>query len=101
MTDPVPRLPALLEAVLGVGTELELRAPLQPIVDGAAELTGARYAALGVSDPAHDGLVEVRTAGRPDTEPATEVAVEAGAGGGRGIVGREDDFVGVPIRVNE
>ncbi|WP_458244162.1 hypothetical protein [Streptomyces sp. MAI_2237] len=41
------RLPPLLEAVLSVGTDLELRAPLRHIADSAAELTGARYAALG------------------------------------------------------
>ncbi|MFF3888780.1 GAF domain-containing protein [Streptomyces sp. NPDC001914] len=63
MTDPVPGLTPLLEAVLSVGTELELRATLQRIVDAAAELTGARYATLGMRDPARDGLVRIRTAG--------------------------------------
>ncbi|MFD4626365.1 GAF domain-containing protein [Streptomyces sp. NPDC058475] len=99
MSDPVPRLPALLEAVLGVGTDLELRATLQHIVDGAAELTGARYAALSMVDPGHDGLMEVRTVGRPETEPGTEV--EAAVENGRGVVGRSDDFLGVPILVDE
>ncbi|MEU4106761.1 hypothetical protein AB0F16_40520, partial [Streptomyces tanashiensis] len=45
-----PRLPMLLEAVLSVGTDLELRTTLQHIVDSATELTGARYGALGVVD---------------------------------------------------
>jgi GAF domain-containing protein len=90
MTDPLPRLSSLLEAVLGVGTDLELRATLQHIVDGAAELTGARYAALGMVDPGQDGLVEIRTAGLPDTE-----AVD------RGPLGRSDDLLGVPIRVDD
>ncbi|MGW1511407.1 histidine kinase, partial [Streptomyces sp. NPDC002394] len=45
-----PRLPLLLEAVLGVGTDLELRTTLQHIVDSATELTGARHGALGVVD---------------------------------------------------
>ncbi|MFE4697367.1 GAF domain-containing protein [Streptomyces sp. NPDC056738] len=62
-TDPLPGLPPLLEAVLSVGTELGLRATLQRIVDAAAELTGARYAVLGMRDPARDGLVRIRTAG--------------------------------------
>ncbi|MFJ1603982.1 GAF domain-containing protein [Streptomyces sp. NPDC088253] len=66
MHDPVPRLPSLLEAVLSVGTDLELRATLQHIVDAAAELTEARYAALDMTDPARDGLTEIRTAKRPD-----------------------------------
>lgn len=69
MADPVPGLPPLLEAVLSVGTELELRATLQRIVDAAAELTGARYAALGMADPGRDGLVRIRTAEPRTTEP--------------------------------
>ncbi|WP_369246405.1 GAF domain-containing protein [Streptomyces sp. R41] len=88
MTDPVPRLPALLEAVLSVGTDLELRATLQRIVDGAAELTGARYAALGVVDPGHDGLMEIGTAELPES-------------GRRSFIGRTDDSLGVPIRVHD
>ncbi len=31
-------------------------------MDGAAELTGARYAGLGMTDPGQDGLVEIRKA---------------------------------------
>ncbi|MFD6125554.1 histidine kinase, partial [Streptomyces hydrogenans] len=42
------RLPMLLEAVLGVGTDLELRATLQHLVDSATELVGARHGALGI-----------------------------------------------------
>ncbi|GAA3853442.1 GAF domain-containing protein [Streptomyces lacrimifluminis] len=48
--------------MLGIGTDLELRTTLQHIVDGAAELTGARYAGFGMADPGHDGLVEIRKA---------------------------------------
>ncbi|WP_435885078.1 GAF domain-containing protein [Streptomyces prunicolor] len=59
--DGDPDLSRLLEAVLSVGSELELRTTLQHIVDGAAELTGARYAALGTTDPGQDGLTEIRT----------------------------------------
>ncbi|WP_392967840.1 GAF domain-containing protein [Streptomyces sp. LN245] len=74
MTDPAPGLTPLLEAVLSVGTELELRATLQRIVDAAAELTGARYAALGMRDPGRDGLVRIRTASPhvPETGPRSE-----------------------------
>ncbi|MFI2757682.1 GAF domain-containing protein [Streptomyces echinatus] len=68
--DPVPRLPPLLEAVLSVGSELELRTTLQRIVDGAAELTGARYATLGPADPGQDGLTEIRTGEPPPAAPA-------------------------------
>ncbi|WP_405925745.1 GAF domain-containing protein [Streptomyces sp. NBC_00035] len=88
MTDPVPRLPPLLEAVLSVGTDLELRVTLQHIVDSAAELTGARYAALGVADPGLDGLVEICTAGPSDG--GTAVADDSA-----------DDSLGVPIRVDD
>ncbi|MFI1352657.1 GAF domain-containing sensor histidine kinase [Streptomyces sp. NPDC020898] len=67
---PPSPLPPRLEAVLGIGTDLELRTTLQHIVDGAAELTGARYAGLGMADPGHDGLVEIRRAdlGRAERE---------------------------------
>ncbi|MFJ4834131.1 GAF domain-containing protein [Streptomyces sp. NPDC088747] len=69
MNDPVPGLPPLLEAVLGVGTDLELRVTLQHIVDSAAELTDAGYAALSLADPGHDGLVGIRTAGDSPKSP--------------------------------
>ncbi|MFJ6742396.1 hypothetical protein ACIQOU_26335 [Streptomyces sp. NPDC091279] len=60
------RLPPLLEAVLGVGAELELRTTLQRLVDSAAELTGARYATLATTGPGLDGLPEIRTPGPLD-----------------------------------
>ncbi|MET7615594.1 GAF domain-containing protein [Streptomyces sp. NPDC005408] len=53
----------LLEAVLSVGTDLELRATLQHIVDSASDLTGARYGALGVVDPERGRITELFTAG--------------------------------------
>ncbi|MGW8951505.1 GAF domain-containing sensor histidine kinase [Streptomyces sp. NPDC055709] len=61
-------LPALLEAVLGVGTDLELRGTLQHLVDSAAELTGARYGALGVVDPERGDITELFTCGLSDAE---------------------------------
>ncbi|MEV8389831.1 MULTISPECIES: GAF domain-containing protein [unclassified Streptomyces] len=63
-----PRPPSLLEAVLGIGTDLELRATLQHIVDTAAELVGARYGALGVLDPERGGLTELFTAGMSEAD---------------------------------
>ncbi|MCX2179685.1 GAF domain-containing protein [Streptomyces sp. SKN60] len=69
-TAPAPRLPMLLEAVLGVGSELELRATLQHIVDTATALTGARHGALGVVDPERGRTTERFTAGTAaDDEP--------------------------------
>ncbi|WP_369149310.1 GAF domain-containing protein [Streptomyces sp. R44] len=94
-----PRLPMLLEAVLSVGTDLELRATLQHIVDSATELTGARHGALGVVDPERHRLTELFTSGMTDEE--------------RQRIGRPDDLtadahpagvtrdrLGVPIRVH-
>ncbi|MFD5936718.1 hypothetical protein ACFWG9_37985, partial [Streptomyces sp. NPDC060333] len=46
-------LPALLEAVLSVGSELELRTTLQYIVESAAALCGARYGAGPGGEPPH------------------------------------------------
>ncbi|PZG06259.1 ATPase [Micromonospora craterilacus] len=45
------RLRALLDAVVGIGTDLDLRSTLQRIVESACELAGARYGALGVVGP--------------------------------------------------
>lgn len=45
------RLRALLDAVVGIGTNLDLRTTLQRIVQAACELVGARYGALGVVGP--------------------------------------------------
>src|SRR6185369_6963299 len=42
------RLRALLDAVVGIGTDLDLRSTLQRIVQSACSLAGARYGALGV-----------------------------------------------------
>lgn len=42
------RLRALLDAVVGIGSDLDLRSTLQRIVQSACELAGARYGALGV-----------------------------------------------------
>ncbi|GAA1904144.1 GAF domain-containing protein [Streptomyces durmitorensis] len=64
---PLPLVP-LLDAVLGVGSDLELHATLQHIVQSAAELTGARYGALGVIDPGHGKLTDLFTAGLTQAE---------------------------------
>ncbi|MFE9703544.1 GAF domain-containing protein [Streptomyces sp. NPDC005930] len=69
---PAPRLTRLLEALLDVGTDLDLSGVLQHIVDGAAELTGAGRAALVVADPGGGGRAEFRAPG-PDPVPETAV----------------------------
>ncbi|WP_254407685.1 GAF domain-containing protein [Streptomyces sp. GMY02] len=76
-----PLLPALLEAVLGIGTELELRPALQHIVDTATELIGARYGALGVVDPERGRLTELFTAGLSDSDRKRIGHLPEGRGG--------------------
>src|SRR5437763_13317799 len=56
------RLSALLDAVVGVGSDLDLRSTLHRIVVAAARLAGAKYAALGVIG-ADGRLVEFITDG--------------------------------------
>ncbi|MET9961654.1 GAF domain-containing protein [Streptomyces sp. NPDC006326] len=70
--DPDARasLPLLLDAVLGVGSEPELQATLQHIVDSATELCAARYGALGVVDPERVRLTGLYTAGMTEAERA-------------------------------
>jgi GAF domain-containing protein len=58
----------LLEAVLGIGSDLELRTMLQQIVDTATALTGARYGTLGVLDPERGTTGELYTSGLTETE---------------------------------
>ena len=57
------RTRALVEAGIALASELSLDAVLQKLVDTAAQLTGARYAALGVIDRAGRGLEQFVTTG--------------------------------------
>ena len=51
MAEPLsPTLRAVSDAVLAVAAELSVEEVLQRLVDGARELAGARYAALGIPD---------------------------------------------------
>jgi signal transduction histidine kinase len=61
------RLSALLEAVVGIGRDLDLHSTLQRIVVSACRLVGARYGALGVIGTDRD-LVEFITDGMTVTE---------------------------------
>ncbi len=56
------RLRSLLDAVVGIGTDLDLRSTLERIVAAACRLADARYGALGVLGP-DDRLVEFITHG--------------------------------------
>jgi signal transduction histidine kinase len=64
------RLRALLDAVVAIGADLDLRATLSRIVQAACRLADARYGALGVIGPDRL-LVEFITHGIGDEERAT------------------------------
>jgi signal transduction histidine kinase len=57
------RLRLLVDAGISLSSELSLEALLQRIVDAAAQLTEARYAALGVVDPSGKQLERFLTTG--------------------------------------
>jgi signal transduction histidine kinase len=57
------RARSLVEIGIALTAELSLDAVLQRLVDGAAELTGARYAALGVIDSSGRALERFLTTG--------------------------------------
>jgi signal transduction histidine kinase len=57
------RLRQLFQTSIALNSELSLDALLQTLVEGAAELTGARYAALGVIDESGQALERFVTTG--------------------------------------
>jgi two-component system, NarL family, sensor histidine kinase DevS len=77
------RLRALFAAGLAVSSELSLDALLHRLVETAAELTGARYAALGVIDASGSELEQFVTHG-VDAETRAEIG---SLPRGRGILG--------------
>ena len=77
------RLRALFEAGLAVSSELSLESLLHRLVEVAAELTGARYAALGVIDASGAELEQFLTYGIDPDARADIGALPRG----RGILG--------------
>jgi signal transduction histidine kinase len=77
------RLRALVEAGVAIASELSLDALLQRLVEKAAELTGARYAALGVIDRGGSALERFVTTG---IDEETHAAI-GDLPRGRGILG--------------
>jgi signal transduction histidine kinase len=69
-TPSEPRLRALLEAGMALASELSLDSLLQRLTELSAELTGARYAALGVIDPSGLRLERFITHGLDDEQRA-------------------------------
>ncbi|TDW21982.1 histidine kinase [Kribbella kalugense] len=68
--DTQERLRALLDAVVGIGADLDLNSTLDRIVTAACELAGARYGALGVVGADGKRLVRFITRGVTDEEIA-------------------------------
>jgi GAF domain-containing protein len=77
------RLRALFEASVAITSELSLDALLQRLVETAAEITGSRYAALGVIDRSGSQLERFLTTG---IEAETHAAI-GDLPRGRGILG--------------
>jgi signal transduction histidine kinase len=77
------RLRALVEAGIALSSELSLDAVLQKLVETAASLTGARYAALGVIDASGTRLERFLTTG---IDAETHAAI-GDLPTGRGILG--------------
>ena len=77
------RLRALVETGVTLASELSLEALLQRLVEAAAELTGARYAALGVIDRSGSELERFLTTG---IDAETHAAI-GDLPRGRGILG--------------
>ena len=73
------RLRALLDAVVGIGTDLDLHSTLRRIVSAACRLAGAKYGALGVIGPDRT-LVEFITEGIDAQVRATIGALPRGHG---------------------
>jgi len=76
------RLRALLDAVVGIGTDLDLRSTLQRIVGSACTLADARYGALGIVS-ADRQLSDFITHG---IDPAAHAAI-GDLPHGRGVLG--------------
>ena len=77
------RLRVLVDAGIALSSELSLDALLQQLVETAAQLTGARYAALGVIDQTGTGLERFLTTG---IDAQTHAAI-GDLPRGRGILG--------------
>ncbi|NYI05459.1 GAF domain-containing protein [Allostreptomyces psammosilenae] len=81
--DVTGRMRLLLEAVVSIGSDLELRGMLRRIVETAVHLSGARYGALGVLSPDGDSLSEFIHVG---IDEATAAAIGE-LPQGRGVLG--------------
>jgi signal transduction histidine kinase len=95
-TEGDDRLRALLEIGIAISAELSLDGVLQRIVEAAAQLTGARYAALGVIDRSGTALERFVTAGI-DNETRTTIGDPPHGRGILGVLIRD----AVPLRLHD
>ena len=91
------RLRALFAAGLAVSSELSLDTLLHRLIEAAAELTGARYAALGVIDASGTELEQFLTHGIDAGERAEIASLPRG----RGILGDIPIREATPLRLHE
>jgi signal transduction histidine kinase len=94
--DSQERLRALLDAVVGIGADLDLNSTLDRIVTAACELVGARYGALGVVGADGKRLVRFITHGVTDEE----IAAIGPYPEGHGILGLLIDHP-TPLRLSD
>ena len=90
------RLRAIVDAGVALASELSLDAVLKKIVETAAELTGAQYAALGVIDPTGQALERFIVTG---IDAETQAAIGE-LPRGRGILGALIDDA-KPLRLDD
>lgn len=90
------RLRVLVESGIALSSELSLDALLQRIVETAAELTGARYVALGVIDQSGQSLERFFTTG-VDEETYTAIGDLPRGGGILGVLIRDAK----PLRLDD
>ena len=78
--DQLGRLRVLVDAGIALSSELSLEALLQRIVETAAEITGAEYAALGVIDKTGQALERFLTTGSAPTPMRRSASSRTDAG---------------------
>jgi signal transduction histidine kinase len=94
--DELGRLRVLVDAGIALSSELSLDALLQRIVETAAELSGARYAALGVIDATGQSLEKFLTTG-VDAETHASIGELPRGRGILGVLIRETE----PVRLHD
>lgn len=93
----VARLPALLEAMVTIGTGPELHSTLDRIVETAARVADCRYVAIGVLADGRDGLKDFVTCGMTPEQIARISHYPDGRHGLLAVVLEQDE----PLRLHD